>query len=148
MTLNCEGREGHWLRELRLWLTAPCYNYKLTFNARFLPNTFTPWVIISCFFFPLSSHLCANLLHILRWHVFPKLVLLLIRLVLENQTKHDTALAWWCHDVMNTTLTLLTLCPHLPSMCQSLVSHKQVCVCVHVQISDIFWRLNSDRACF
>lgn len=93
-----------------------------------------PGLLFHVFFFP-SAHTCANLRYILRWHVFPKLVLLLIRLVLENQTKHDTALhylAWWCHDVMNTTLTLLTLCPHLPSMCQSLVSHKQVCVCTRV----------------
>lgn len=77
----------------------------------------------------LSSPLCAKLSYIRHWHVFPELVLLLIRLVLENQTKHDTALhhlAWWCHDIIN---TLLQLRPHLPpSTCQGLVSHGQVCV--------------------
>lgn len=82
-------------------------------------------------FFFLSSQLCANLSYILHWHVLPKLVLLLIRLPLENQTKHDTALhhlAWWCHDVIN---ILLTLRPHLPpGMCQRLVTQWQVYVCV------------------
>lgn len=55
----------------------------------------------------LSSLLCASLSSILHWHVLPELVLLLIRLALENQTEHDTALhhlAWWCHDVINTLL--------------------------------------------
>lgn len=33
-----------------LWLTAPCYNYALTLKPEFLPNTFTPRVIILCSF--------------------------------------------------------------------------------------------------
>lgn len=74
--------------------------------------------------------------------VFPKLVLLLIQLALENQTKHDTALhylAWWCHYVMNITLTLWTLWPHLPSICQRLVRCKQVCLCEPACVCANLW---------
>lgn len=130
--LRCEGIEGgRWSRPLKLWLTAPCYNYTLS------SEHIHSWVITCYALFP-SSPSCANLSYVLHWHVFPDLVLVRIQLVLENQTKHDTALhhlAWWCHDIIN---TLLKLCPTFFPTC--LVSHEHVGVCLCMCKSVTFFR--------
>lgn len=58
----------------------------------------------------------------LSWRVFPALAFVLLQLVLENQTKHDTALhhpLWWCH-IINTPLG-----PH-----PAFSSHEATFVCV------------------
>lgn len=103
-SLRCEGREGgtgrgSWNRDWRHLVIIPHLRSNLDFFRTHSPPGLLFYVLF------LSSPSCANLSYILHWHVFPGLVLLLIPLVLENQTKHDTALhhlAWWCHDIINT----------------------------------------------
>lgn len=134
-SLGCEGREGVLGRE-----RCNCEWQHLVIITHFLPNTFTPELLLYVLF-PLYLHL------IRPWHVFTDLVLVLIQLALENQTRHDIALhhlAWWCHNSIN---TLVRTVPHLLAR---VFGELLACGCVFVyaQISDIFHRLSSDRAGF
>lgn len=133
-----KGEKGHRSTELKLWLTARCYNYTPTHKPGFLLNTF----IILCSFPLLTVVRQSQLNPPLTCFARAGVVANTVSAGKPNRTWHSTPspglMMSWCHKYP----ARVELQSHFPPhTCQCLV-----CVCV--QISDIFQRLSSDRACF
>lgn len=149
------GVRGHWgvkeergrrSREPKLWLTAPFYNYTLMFRPGFLPYTYTPWVIILCSF-PLLAVVHQS-------QLYPPLTCFPRAGVIANTVSAGKPNKAW-HSTPSPGL-MMSWYHKYPAKTAAPPSSRHVSkigepwagVCVCVQISDIFWRLSSDRACF